>query len=61
MDTMAIAAMSTALSSAQVMQQANVSILRKSMDMQENQMNSLLQVMQSAPAPSFGHTMDFRV
>lgn len=59
---MDIAALSIALSSAQTMQQVSLSTLRKGMDMQEQQMNGLLELMQSTPsAPSFGHAMDFRV
>ncbi|MEG0179176.1 MAG: YjfB family protein [Oscillospiraceae bacterium] len=58
MDPSAIAAVSMSLSSAQTMQAANVSILSKSMDLQEAQMNSLLNTMQSAP--SFGHKLDTR-
>ncbi len=54
--------MSMAMSQAQVMQQANVSVTKKAMDMAEVQMQGIVDMMQSASPPaSFGQRMDIRV
>lgn len=58
---MDIAALSMGLSNANVMQQANVSMMKKTMDLQQNQMESLISTIQSTPAaPSFGHILNAR-
>ncbi|MEG0877711.1 MAG: YjfB family protein [Oscillospiraceae bacterium] len=58
MDPSAIAAVSMSLSSAKTLQAVNVSMLKKTMDLQQTQMSSLLNTMRSAP--SFGHKLDTR-
>ncbi|MBP8856196.1 MAG: putative motility protein [Oscillospiraceae bacterium] len=58
MDSSAIAAASMSMSSAKTLQAVNVSMLKKTMDLQQNQMAALLTTM--ASAPSFGHKLDTR-
>lgn len=55
---MDIAAMSMAMSQSSVQQQASVSVMKKSMDAAETQMNALLEMMPSTP--SFGHVLNTR-
>ncbi len=57
---MDIAALSMSLASANVMQQASLAVTKKSMDVTETQMQGLLEMMNSTPAPSFGHKLDIR-
>lgn len=58
---MDIAALSMSLGSAKVMQQANISMMKKTMDLQQTQMESLISTIQSTPAaPSFGHILNAR-
>lgn len=57
---MDIAALSTGLSQAKVMQQASMMMTKKTMDLAEVQMQGLVDMMQAA-APSFGHSLDIKV
>lgn len=58
---MDIPAVSMSLAKNDVLQQASLSVAKKSMDLVDNQMQGLLEMIQPAPAPSFGHTLDIRV
>lgn len=58
---MDIAALSMAFSSANVLQQASISVTKKAMDASETQMQGIVDMMQAASPPSFGHQLDIRV
>ncbi|MCI8405558.1 MAG: putative motility protein [Oscillospiraceae bacterium] len=59
---MDIAAMSMQMSMAQVQEAANISVMRKAMDMQETQMANLLQNLEAAaPAVHTGHKLNIVV
>lgn len=61
MDVSAVAAASISFSSAKVMQQANLTMMKKTMELQESQVASLISSVQSTPvAPSFGHSLNAR-
>lgn len=57
---MDIAAASIALSGANVMQQASLAVAKNAMDVAERQMQGLVDMMQTASPPSFGHRLDIR-
>lgn len=57
---MDIPALSMNMSQNKVMQQAAISITKKTMDVAEVQMQGLIDMMQGAN-PSFGHQLDIRV
>lgn len=58
---MDIAATSMALSQAGVMQQATLSAVKNAMDVSKVQMQGVVDMMQQASPPSFGHQLDIRV
>lgn len=60
---MDIAALSMSISSVNTMQQANLSVMKNAMNMQTEQVNSLIEIMQSAPVatPPSAHSFDVRV
>ncbi len=57
---MDIASLSMALSQANVMQQVSISVTKNAMDVAEVQTQGLIDMMQQASPPSFGHQMDIR-
>ncbi len=57
MDLSSIGALSIQMHMGQVQQAANISLLRKAMDLQESQTDALVQSLQSAVPPS-GHVLD---
>lgn len=55
---MDIAAMSSAMAQSNLMLQVSVSVTSKAMDVAEVQMQGLIDMMQAASPPSFGHRLD---
>lgn len=60
MDTSAIASASISLSLSRVQQDAGISILKKTMDIQQAATDTMIQSMNTA-APSSGHKLDILV
>lgn len=58
---MDIAAMSVAMAQTNVMQQAQVATMKNAMDVAQTQMQGVVDMMEKATAPSFGHNFDIRV
>jgi len=59
MDVMAIGAMSIAMHQSQIQQAANLSVMRKAMDLQESQAASLIEGFEQANvAPPSTHQLD---
>lgn len=52
--------MSMSMSLAQVQSTASLLTMKKSMDAAETQMMALVDMMQQASSPSFGHSLDVR-
>ncbi len=52
--------MSIGLAQAKAVQQASISVTKKAMDVAEQQMQGVVDMMQSVP-PSFGQQLDIRV
>lgn len=55
---MDIASMATGMAQSNLMQQVSLSVTSKAMDVTEIQMEGLIDMMQTASPPSFGHRLD---
>lgn len=58
MDLQAIGSASIAMSSAKLQQEVSVSVTKKAMDLQTTSAQALIQQLQAANPPSFGHRLD---
>lgn len=61
MDVMDIAGMSVSMNQANIMQNVNLSVMRKSLDQMQQNGDALIKMMESSVNPNVGQNIDIRL